>query len=122
MLETTRRSKEKNPAKALLRQARYNAKSKGLPFDLELKDIEIPVKCPYLGCDLTTTYGQGRQWTNVSIDRIDNTKGYTKDNIQIISWRANQMKHTASLEELIKFANGILKLHGRDQPSNTSPQ
>lgn len=40
-----------------------------------------------------------------SIDRIDSTKGYTRDNIQIISWKANSIKRNASLEELILLVN-----------------
>jgi hypothetical protein len=35
-----------------------------------------------------------------SIDRIDSTKGYTPDNIQIISWKANRIKGYATLQEL----------------------
>ena len=35
-----------------------------------------------------------------SIDRIDSTKGYTPDNIQIISWKANRIKGYASVQEL----------------------
>ena len=49
-----------------------------------------------------------------SIDRIDNTKGYTKDNIQIISNQANTMKGHASPEDLINFALWVFATYGKD--------
>jgi hypothetical protein len=42
----------------------------------------------------------GFRETSPSIDRIDSTKGYTPDNIQIISWKANRVKGYATLQEL----------------------
>jgi hypothetical protein len=46
-----------------------------------------------------------------SIDRIDNNKGYTKDNIMVISRRANILKKDATFDELItigKFYERLL--------------
>jgi len=44
-------------------------------------------------------------WNNSpSIDRIDNSKGYIKNNIVVVSRRANVLKKDASIEELKKLA------------------
>lgn len=96
----------------LLNSARNNAKKQGLEFSLTIDDIVFPEKCIYLDIPLTNITGQGRVQSNASIDRKDSKKGYTSDNIQIISDLANKMKQNATPEQLVTFAKNILKLHG----------
>lgn len=90
-------------------RAKQRAKKSGREFTLRVSDIAIPEFCPVLGCKLEMHKGSsGGKWNSPALDRIDNSKGYTPDNIQIISHRANVMKADASKEELINFANWIL--------------
>jgi len=65
-------------------------------------------KCPILGT--TFTIG-GNRGTSPSLDRIDPNKGYTPDNIQIISNLANTMKCNATDKELLKFCTYYLRYH-----------
>lgn len=97
--------------KQMLRVAKQNALKLNVPFTLEIQDIIIPNKCPYLDCELTFIRGRGLVQTNASIDRIDPQLGYVKENIQIISFLANVMKHNATEQQLIAFAKGVLKQH-----------
>ena len=100
----------KNPDKQMLKTVRHRAKKKGYDFDLELEDIVIPEYCPVLDIKLVNYYDtgiKGGRHDSPSCDRIDNTEGYVKGNIQIISNLANTMKGAASPEELIKFAQWI---------------
>lgn len=88
----------------LLYGAFARSKSKNLEFSLVLLDIVIPKFCPVLGIPLR--YGIGKAIDNSpTIDRIDNSKGYTKENIVIISYRANRIKSNATIKELEQISN-----------------
>ena len=83
----------------MVNDARKRAKEKGLEFSITADDISIPDICPVLGIPLFS--GQSKWCDNSpSLDRIDNLKGYTKENIAVISLRANQLKNDGTLEEL----------------------
>ena len=88
----------------LFRSAKKRALKKGLEFNIELKDIHIPRKCPILKVPLicSTRYSP-------SIDRIYPNKGYVKDNIAVISTLANSMKANATPKELLIFSRNIKK-------------
>jgi hypothetical protein len=54
-------------------------------------------KCALSGVFLTHHKdGTGPRDTNASIDRIANHKSYTRDNVQLVAYRVNLMKHTLS--------------------------
>lgn len=80
----------------LLKDARYRAKKKNLEFNLSYDDIQIPDLCPVFQTPLRV----GGRLDAPSLDRIDNSKGYTKENVIIVSFRANQFKNSATIEEL----------------------
>jgi hypothetical protein len=83
------KSKRASPEKYLLRQFRYQAKKKGLPFSLTLSDIKIPAYCPVLGLPLSF---EGHQDYSPSVDRIIPRLGYIPKNIIVVSFRANRLK------------------------------
>ena len=99
---------KKYPNRFIFWQIRTRARTNGIPFDLEEEDIVIPDVCPILGIPLFRNAGGNRPTGNSpSVDRKDPAKGYTKDNIWIISQRANVMKNDATTDELRKFANWV---------------
>jgi hypothetical protein len=88
------------PTLAMLSNSRQRAKKAGMEHTITIDDIVIPEYCPVLGIKLNI--GDRKKHGNApSIDRIDNLKGYTKENIMIVSNRANMLKNDATLEELI---------------------
>lgn len=92
---------------------RERARKKGLACDLTLEDISEYSVCPVFGFELVR--GEGKpQFNSPSVDRIDSSKGYTKDNIQILSQLANAMKQNATPEQLIAFAEWVLKTYQKE--------
>lgn len=77
--------------------AKNRARKQGVDFTITPYDIKIPAACPILGVLLL--WNDKRDF-RPSIDRRDNAKGYTVDNICVISMRANRIKNDATLEEL----------------------
>jgi len=90
--------------KELLRCVKKRAIYKNIYFNLSAKDIVIPYFCPILNIPIYK--GNGKHIDNSpSIDRIDNNLGYVKNNIRIISYKANKLKNNASFEEYNKIYN-----------------
>lgn len=95
----------KKEFKLLWSNLRASAKARGIPFDLKPTDIDeigIPVTCPVLGIPLFFHRGKVQD-DSISFDRIDSSKGYTKDNIVVVSYRVNKIKNNATLDELMKI-------------------
>ena len=82
----------------LLARARTRATQKNMEFTITKEDIIIPDKCPLLGIDIILNAKDRKH--SPSLDRIDSNKGYTPDNIWVVSSRANTLKNDASLQEL----------------------
>jgi hypothetical protein len=100
------------PDRFLLSRAKSRAKKKGLQFNIDITDIDVPIICPILGIPIIKEYKKGTKGgpspNSPSLDRIDNSKGYVKGNVRVISHKANTMKHNATSLELIRFAEWVL--------------
>lgn len=82
----SRQSREKDPVKYCYTAARNNAKRRGKAFELTLDEFRaFCVKYDYLR-------GKGKTSESYSIDRIDSSRGYTVDNIQVITLSENSRK------------------------------
>lgn len=98
--------------KLLWTNLKASAKSRGIEFDLtptDIDDIGIPITCPVLGIPLIFNRGAVSD-NSVSFDRIDSTRGYTRDNLVVVSYRANVLKNNASLDEMRKLLEFYDKL------------
>lgn len=102
----------------LLSSAKRGAQSRNLPLDIEYQDVlklvrtgkceisKIPFdkrRKPLHGSDLPF---------RASLDRIDNTKGYLKDNIQVVCRIFNHCKWTWDTEDVLTLATALVREHG----------
>ena len=85
--------------------ARRRATTKQIEFNLTEEDIAIPEHCPILGLKLQPVRGVTGRDSSPSLDRIDNSRGYVKGNVAVISFRANTLKNNATADELRAIAN-----------------
>ncbi len=81
-------------------RAKMRSKRSGLSFNIEVSDIIIPNMCPLLNTPIIWSGGED----SPALDRIDNTLGYIKGNVWIISHLANRMKNSATIDELNHFS------------------
>ena len=65
----------------------------GIDFDNRGKNIK---KCS----DVAGYSDKGETWSFASIDRIDSSKGYSYDNIRIISHYANNLKNVGNIDQM----------------------
>lgn len=89
-------------------------KYQSLEFDITkeyIKELYLKQdgKCAISNIPMTYISGSGKHATNISIDRIDSNKGYTKDNVQLVCSHVNMMKSDLSLEELYSFCKSIVE-------------
>ena len=102
------RNSEKGRHYRLLENAKRRAKKKNLEFSIALDDFEIPKRCPLLGIPLQLGGDGLFNMNSPSLDRIDNSRGYVKGNVAVISLKANKIKSDLSIDKLRFLGNALM--------------
>lgn len=89
-----------NKPKFLIYHARSRARKADLAFDITVDDLVWPKRCPVFGFDLDYSASTTFVPNAPSLDRLDSNKGYVKGNVRVVSWRANELKRNASVQEI----------------------
>lgn len=116
------RRRMERPAEYFYKALKARAQDgRSAPKDFDLTEAFIekllePMVCSKTGIPLTLTdegnAQAGNPWAP-SIDRIDSTRGYTQDNVQLVCWAFNMAKGPWSEEVFRVVAQGFLeKQHG----------
>lgn len=110
---------EYSPFRYILKTVRTHCKQKGRSFEVTLQDLkkqweEQGGRCPYTGWELkmSTNSSQQNQLPKTpdraSLDRIDSSRPYTKDNIQFVSMIAQFAKNDWDGSEILTFAEAVV--------------
>lgn len=105
----------------MLDNAKRRAKKYNLAIDIDQGWIDAQMAnpvCFYLGTPLEIRerkYGskKGSYDSLPTLDRVDNMKGYTKDNTVICSYKANTIKRNGTVKEIEMILEGIKKVLSR---------
>jgi hypothetical protein len=93
---------------------KINAEMRGIFWDLTIDNIADLMESQDFRCALSgepiefPDFGN-YQKSPASIDRIDSSKGYIKDNIQLVTRKVNMMKQSYSQEEFIEVCKKVAK-------------
>lgn len=104
-----------NFIKLLLKDCKTNAEKRKINFDICFDDMlklynNQEGKCVYTRKDFTFIKVSDKiddNIYNLSIDRIDSTKDYTPDNIQLVGVAVNHMKYDMTNEEFLNYCELI---------------
>jgi hypothetical protein len=105
-IKQKRKSDVYTPFRDLLRRTKHRNKNNNLNLDdIKLIWEQQEGKCALFGHSLILPYPKKKVNHNylASIDRIDHTQGYTKDNIRIICATANYARNKFTDEHLYEF-------------------
>lgn len=97
-------------ASCLISGAKRRAKDAGLDFHLDLEWLAPKIErgtCEVTG--LPFVLQAGRHAFAPSLDRSDNTQGYTRDNTKAVVWIYNTAKGNWTHDEIVTFARAIVE-------------
>lgn len=102
-IERMRKHKEENKFVHTRCSLKHRAQKLGVDFNLSVEEMKalVPNYCIITGLKLS--YTEGTMRNTPSFDRIDNEKGYTTDNVWVISMSANASKGKKTMEEFLAY-------------------
>jgi len=95
------------------------AETRGIDWSVSIDDVADVMEGQGSVCALTGWSIVFPEWGHsdkapASIDRIDNSLGYTKNNIQLVVRKVNMMKQQYSQEEFIEVCKAVAKKESQD--------
>lgn len=103
-------------AVSIVNSAKNRAKKRGWAFNITPEWVlsQYTGICPVFGIPLKRNKGLADD--SPTLDRVDNSRGYTKDNVIIVSMKANRSKNSLSLNEIEQLFNYYRTHHAHSNP------
>lgn len=108
-------------------QVKTRAAAKGQDFDISIEYawslfLEQNKKCALSGVDINLS--PNSKWHSkhtASLDRIDSTKGYIKDNVQWVHKDINKMKLHHSVNKFVEWCTTVANYWGQKERRGVNP-
>jgi hypothetical protein len=105
-------------AKRLWYDAKTRAEEYGVPFDITREWIEAKLrdgKCEMTGVELEFSHPTNSRVNKnaPSLDRIDPSQGYVRENVRVTTWMFNRAKNENTDADMLEFATRLLEHHGQ---------
>src|ERR1035441_4182702 len=105
-----------NISNTIFSKFKNGAEERELPFSITIQDMDAQWnsqngKCAYTGEQLVgnvKNYMHNKKMMTASLDRIDSSKGYTKDNIQWVLKDINMMKQQLKENKFLGLCNSVV--------------
>lgn len=104
-----------DPRRGLLNAARKRAAEKGLEFSLTVQDVYVPTHCPLLGIPLLVNE-KVLGPNSPTLDRVFNSRGYTAENVLVVSYAANRCKGDLCADDIMRLAVNLKVLEAFRAP------
>lgn len=105
----------------ILKRTKSSAKSRGLLFDLDIQYLLYLHEKQSGKCALSGMLMEPSTYYNlktISLDRIDSSRGYLKDNVQLLCWIVNQMKNDLLTSDFIDWCTLISNNNNHESKNN----
>lgn len=112
--KTNKSTTSPSPIKALIRKYKYNSLKRGILFELSDKDFSALVKknCYYCNKEPLQKIRVGKYSTIYNgVDRLDSSKGYSKENCVSCCKQCNIAKSSHSLLDFFEWIKKVYNKH-----------